>query len=31
MATLLEALSNGTYDLQNKRDLSGDYAKKLID
>lgn len=31
MATLLEALSNGTYDLQNKRDLSGDFAKKLID
>lgn len=31
MATLLEALSNGSYDLQNKRDLSGDFAKKLID
>lgn len=31
MATLLEALSNGTYDLQNKRDLSGDFSRKLID
>lgn len=30
MATLLESLQDCTYDLQNKRDLSGDFAKKLI-
>lgn len=31
MATLLDALSDGSYDLQNKRDLSGDFSKKLLD
>lgn len=30
MATLLDALSDGSYDLQNKRDLSGDFSKKLL-
>ena len=31
MATLLDALSDGSYDLQNKRDLSGDFSKKLLE
>ena len=30
MATLLDALKDCTYDLQNKRDTSGDFAKKLL-
>lgn len=30
MSTLLDALSDGSYDLQNKRDLSGDFSKKLL-
>lgn len=30
MPTLLEALSDGSYDLQNKRDTSSDFSKKLI-
>ena len=30
MATLLDALKDCTYDLQNKRDVSGDFAKKLL-
>lgn len=30
MATLLDALSDGSYDLQNKRDLSGDFSRKLL-
>lgn len=31
MATLLDALSDGSYDLQNKRDISGDFGKRLLD
>lgn len=30
MSTLLDALSDGSYDMQNKRDLSGDFSKKLL-
>lgn len=30
MATLLEALSNGTYDLQTKKDLSSNFGRKLF-
>lgn len=30
MPTLLEALSDGSIDLQNKRDMSTDFAKKLV-
>lgn len=30
MSSLLEALSQGTYDLQNKRDLSTDFSRKLL-
>lgn len=29
MPTLLEALSDGSFDMQNKRDLSSDFAKNL--
>ena len=28
---LLQALSEGSYDLQNNRDLSGDFAPKLME
>lgn len=31
MSTLFEALSSGSYDLQNKRDLSSDFARKLLE
>lgn len=30
MATLFDALSDCSFDLQNKRDLSGDFSRKLI-
>lgn len=30
MSSLLEALSEGTYDLQNKRDLSTDFSRQLL-
>lgn len=30
MPTLFEALSDGSYDLQNKRDLSSDFSRKLL-